>query len=225
MLLFKGILITTILFGYIVDMNDSSINFNSTKELLHNSNFYYIICTDNVGNYSYINQHYANSFKHIKSNLVGQPFYITMHPDDIKVCEDVGGRCYEYPGKLFPATIRKHNGLGGYVTTQWEFILIEEKGIPQGVFCLGYDITEHEIVKKKVEIINKDLAIRNDLLGEIAFEQSHIVRAPLASIMGLVDLLKNYELDENAAEIVNMIEESSKKLDSVIRSIVNKTDI
>lgn len=206
-------------------MYNTAIDFNSTKELLHNSNFYYIICTDSTGNYSYINNHYANSFKHIHDALVGQPFYITMHPDDIKVCEEVGGKCYEHPGKLFPATIRKHNGRGGYVSTQWEFILIEEEGTPKGVFCLGYDTTEHEIVKKKVEIINKDLAVRNDLLDEIAFEQSHIVRAPLASIMGLVGLLKNYKLDENVAEIVNMIEESSKKLDTVIRSIVNKTNI
>lgn len=155
-------------------MYNTAIDFNSTKELLHNSDFYYIICTDGTGNYSYINNHYASSFKHIHEALVGQPFYITMHPDDIKVCEEVGGKCYEHPGKLFPATIRKHNGRGGYVFTQWEFILIEEEGAPQGVFCLGYDTTEHEIVKKKVEIINKDLAVRNDLLDEIAFEQSHM---------------------------------------------------
>lgn len=206
-------------------MNVSQIDFNSTKALLHNSDFYYIICTDNIGNYSYINQRYANSFKHIHTNLVGQPYYITMHPDDTKVCEEVGGKCYACPGKLFPATIRKHNGRGGYVITQWEFVLMEEAGIPQGVFCLGYDVTEHEIVKNKVKKINKDLALKNDLLGEIAFEQSHIVRAPLASILGLVDLLKTCELNENTAEIVNMIEESSKKLDLVIRSIVNKTNI
>lgn len=66
-------------------------NFEPTKKLLHDSNFYYIICTDNEGKYSYINNHYANSFNYIHQNFVGQPFYITMHTDDIKVCEEVGG--------------------------------------------------------------------------------------------------------------------------------------
>ncbi|MEO6150333.1 MAG: PAS domain-containing protein [Mucilaginibacter sp.] len=93
-------------------------NFDSTKALLHDSNFYYIICTDNDGNYTYINNRYKNSFSHVNADMVGKPFHITMHPDDIKVCEEVGGKCYMHPGELFPATIRKHNGQGGYIVTQ-----------------------------------------------------------------------------------------------------------
>jgi hypothetical protein len=206
-------------------MNTSGFNFRSTKELLHDSKYYYIICTDNLGNYSYINNHYANSFSHIHVNLVGQPYYITMHADDTKVCEDVGGKCYAHPGKLFPATIRKHNGIGGYVITQWEFTLMEEEGQPVGVFCLGYDITEHETVKEEVLTIHKDLDIKNDMLGEIAFEQSHLVRAPLASIMGLTSLLREMDLDSKSMEIINMLFVSSEKLDHIIRSIIIKTDM
>jgi hypothetical protein len=206
-------------------MNNNSFNFQSTKELLHDSNYYYIICTDNTGNYSYINNHYANSFKHVHINLVGQPYYITMHPDDTKVCEEVGGKCYEHPGKLFPATIRKHDGKGGYVITQWEFTLMEEGGIPSGIFCLGYDITEYETVKVEVKTIYEDLNDKKERLGEIAFEQSHIVRAPLASIIGLVSLLKELGLGDKATEILDMLAVSANRLDNVIKGIVNKTDV
>jgi hypothetical protein len=206
-------------------MNNNSFNFQSTKELLHDSNYYYIICTDNTGNYSYINNHYANSFRHIHIDLVGQPYYITMHPDDTKVCEEVGGKCYAHPGKLFPATIRKHDGKGGYVITQWEFILMEEDGIPSGIFCLGYDITEYETVKVEVKTIHKDLNEKKERLGEIAFEQSHIVRAPLASIIGLVALLREFDLGDKATEILDMLVVSTNRLDNVIKDIVNKTEV
>lgn len=204
--------------------SNTPFNFHFTKELLHDSNFYYIICTDNEGNYSYINNRYAKSFRHINSNFVGQPYHITMHPDDTRICEEVGGKCYAKPGKLFPATIRKHNGQGGYIVTQWEFILMEENGAPTGIFCLGYDITEFESAKNKMEGINKDLATKNELLDAIAFEQSHIVRAPLANIKGLVGILKNMDMDSNASAIIAMLDESSNLLDDVVKSIVKKTN-
>ncbi len=196
---------------------NNTLNITHTKELLHDSNFYYIICTDNDGNYSYINNRYAKSFNYISTNLVGQPYYITMHPDDRKVCEEAGGKCYQYPGSLFPATIRKHNGSGGFIITQWEFTLIVENGEPAGVFCLGYDITEYESAKMENRIIYEDLENKKGLLETIAYEQSHTVRAPLANIIGLVSILKNMELDPNLHSIISMLQESSDRLDNVIK--------
>jgi len=201
---------------------NSTINIEATKKLLHDSNFYYMICTDVVGNYSYINNHYANAFSYIHPNFVGQPYYITMHPDDTKICEEVGGKCFEFPGQLFPATIRKHNGDGGYIVTQWEYTLIIENGEPQGVFCIGFDITEFESAKKQVRNVKKALSVKNEILEAIAFEQSHIVRAPLANIIGLVSILKNLDLGANADAVVKMLEESSNKLDGVIQNIVRR---
>ena len=147
-----------------------------------------------------------------------------MHPDDTKVCEEVGGKCFANPGKLFPATIRKYDGKGGFIITQWEFTLITENDIPQGIFCLGYDITEYTAVKSEVDIIHKDLDYKNEVLDSIAFEQSHMVRAPLSNILGLVRLLKKMELGAHASSVVDMLEESSSRLDNAIKQIVLKTN-
>ena len=65
---------------------------------------------------------------------------------------------------------------------------------------------------------------KNKKLREIAWTQSHIVRAPVARIMGLIDLLKNDTLSStNNKELMEMIVNSSLELDGVIRDIVNKT--
>ncbi|MEO6150334.1 MAG: hypothetical protein ABIN95_03940 [Mucilaginibacter sp.] len=100
-----------------------------------------------------------------------------------------------------------------------------ENGEPQGVFCLGYDITEFESTKKQVKTIHQDLEDKQELLHAIAYEQSHIVRAPLANIMGLVGILKKLNLNTSETAIINMLEESSNRLDDVIKSIIKKTDI
>ncbi len=201
---------------------DTISNIDATKALLKDSDFYYMISVDLNGKYNYINNRYAQSFGFISDNLVGQPYYITMHPDDTKICEEVGGKCFEHPGQLFPAIIRKHNGSGGYVVTQWEYTLMVENGIPIGIFCIGFDITEYVRVTTLNKSMNYDLEQKNDLLYEIAFEQSHIVRAPLANIIGLVSILKNLKLGPNAEAIIKMLDESSTQLDKVITTTVAK---
>ena len=90
-------------------------HFNETRDLLNNSVLFYIIATSMDGNYSYVNGNYANEFSHINSNFVGLPYHITMHPDDMNTCMEVSLKCFQNPGKLFPATIRKHDGNGGYI--------------------------------------------------------------------------------------------------------------
>lgn len=66
---------------------------------------------------------------------------------------------------------------------------------------------------------------KNKRLREIAWTQSHVVRAPVARIMGLIDLLSNdTSLCTKNKDLIEMIVDSSKELDSVIRDIVNKTN-
>lgn len=196
----------------------------STIELLQDSKFYYIICTDNDGLYSYVNSRYSESFCFIADELVGKPYYITMHPEDRAICEEVGAKCYQNPGKLFPAIIRKHDGKGDYVVTQWEFTLMEKDGQPTGIFCLGYDITEYVRVYNKNEELNHDLNLKEQIMNDIAFKQSHLVRSPLTNIMGLVSILKDLDLGPNAQSVIKMLAASADRLDEVIKAIIDKTD-
>jgi len=86
-----------------------------------------------------------------------------------------------------------------------------------GRVILANDVTERFTYIEAIEKQNKKLK-------EIAWMQSHVVRAPLARIMGLINLLSedlNEEIDQTS--ISKMIMESSLELDTVIRDIVNKT--
>ncbi|MBC7382091.1 MAG: PAS domain S-box protein [Bacteroidia bacterium] len=65
---------------------------------------------------------------------------------------------------------------------------------------------------------------QNTKLKEIAWTQSHVVRAPLARIMGIVDLFNSDALEEHEThEYLNYILSSANELDAVIKSIVLKT--
>ena len=71
----------------------------------------------------------------------------------------------------------------------------------------------------------KTLEVQNKKLTEIAWTQSHVVRAPLARIMALIDLIKNYpELNEENEELLGYIFTSAVELDEVITEISRKAE-
>lgn len=80
------------------------------------------------------------------------------------------------------------------------------------------DITERQVYIQTVEAQNKRL-------HEIAWTQSHVVRAPLTNIMGIADLL-SYGVDdaETLSELTTHLLNAAADLDAVIKDIVKKTD-
>lgn len=84
-----------------------------------------------------------------------------------------------------------------------------------GVNCFLRDITERQEHLQKIEDQNKRLR-------EIAWIQSHLVRAPVASILGLTQLCK---LDDSPnVEIIPMLKKAAEELDKVIINITELTD-
>jgi PAS domain S-box-containing protein len=72
----------------------------------------------------------------------------------------------------------------------------------------------------------KAISIRNKKLTEIQWIQSHIVRAPVARIMGLINLIMD-DIETNPdeiREILKYINNSANELDDIIREISAKTD-
>jgi sigma-B regulation protein RsbU (phosphoserine phosphatase) len=79
---------------------------------------------------------------------------------------------------------------------------------------------ETEILKEKDQI-KVENAIKTQALADIAFEQAHLIRAPLANILGLIHLLEESKETDPDSSIIVMLKESALKLDGVIRKIID----
>lgn len=93
----------------------------------------------------------------------------------------------------------------------------DETGTPYKHIAVLNDITDrHKMLK--------DLEKQNKQLMEIAWSQSHLVRAPLSRIMGLASAIQNGIVeDEKLSEFLHYIQQSALELDNVIRHITNNT--
>jgi signal transduction histidine kinase len=186
------------------------------NEFLKDSSFFYTITIGMDSRYSYVSKNYDRNFEFTNSTLLGRHFSVTLHPEDIHICEEVGMQCITSPGQLFAATLRKHDGRGGFVTTQWEMqALFDENDQPDGIFCLGYNITEFIDTRTRLDSANTQL-------NEIGFMQSHMVRKPLANIIGLTTFIQQETSDSELLRFCELLKQSTAELDQVIRDISNK---
>ncbi|MBG6235641.1 PAS domain S-box-containing protein [Pedobacter sp. CAN_A7] len=70
----------------------------------------------------------------------------------------------------------------------------------------------------------KAIEAQNILLNEISWTQSHIVRAPLARLIGLLALVHTEELGSANHEVFTHIQLSAAELDQVTTEIIKKTE-
>ena len=76
--------------------------------------------------------------------------------------------------------------------------------------------------RKKAEI---ELETQNEKLRQIAWTQSHEVRAPMASLLGLIDLLgRTTGRTKDEDELLERIVASTKELDGIVRKVVRMTE-
>ncbi|EPR69379.1 response regulator [Cyclobacterium qasimii] len=110
-----------------------------------------------------------------------------------------------------------HKKKGGeIITVETSFNTINYNG-EKVKLVLSIDVTHKHAHLKTIEK-------QNGRLKEISWVQSHVVRAPLARLMGLIHLLEIMigKLTDDQKEILNHINNSAVELDDVIRDINNK---
>lgn len=87
----------------------------------------------------------------------------------------------------------------------------------KAIITLAKDITERLLHLKAIEEQNKKLK-------DIAWTQSHIVRAPVARMIGLIELLKMGNLDPSEQyDVLQHVLSSAEEIDGIIKDIVHKS--
>ncbi|WP_448701664.1 PAS domain S-box protein [Mucilaginibacter sp. AW1-3] len=89
----------------------------------------------------------------------------------------------------------------------------------QHVMIMAEDITKRLETEARLHEVNTELVRQNNLLREISWSQSHNVRRPLASILGLLNVIRisNNELEKELC--INYIEISASELDIMVYNI------
>lgn len=171
---------------------------------------------DEHGCYKYLSPAYHTVLGIELGELIGTKALDRIHEEDRERVDQTSARLLtEKRVKYLPFRYR-------IKTDQYRWLetiatnLVDDPAI-EGILINSKDITDQ---------INYIQAIeeQNTKLREIAWMQSHLVRAPLSRIMGLVNLLSNKAIsDEMSPELLKDLLVSADELDGIVRDIVKNT--
>lgn len=142
-----------------------------------------------------------------------------VHPEDLNWVTAAIENLVKQKGSRLELEYRFRCEDGGYKhILDRSFMLYDERGKLKRVIGSMQDMTERVRYVQHVEA-------QNEHLKDIAWTQSHVVRAPLARIMGIADLLSlSAAQDDPNTELIRHLASSAAELDSVIRDLVKRTE-
>lgn len=172
-----------------------------------------VVLLDDHGKVELVNRGFREMFGHGLDTLKGKNLNDFIVPDELKN-EGIDLNNLITANKMISVvTRRKH--LSGQLIDVLLYgvpVLLDHRTI--GIYGVYVNITE----RKKVE---EELKVRNTELDNFVYKVSHDLRAPLSSILGLVNLAKLPGNDDNPMDYINIIGRKVEDLDHFISDVLS----
>ncbi len=104
-----------------------------------------------------------------------------------------------------------------YVNVLWHQLLFEGQ---KACLILAQDMTINVLAEREKNLLIRELTHKNNHLEQFTYIVSHNLRAPVANLLGLCELIQGQHTDPDLLEqAVQLIQESALRLDDVILNL------
>ncbi|HEV8513371.1 MAG TPA: PAS domain-containing sensor histidine kinase [Cyclobacteriaceae bacterium] len=172
-----------------------------------------IAMLDNEGRVAQVNPGFEKMFGYTFEELKGQELNQTIVPDSLESeGNDLNTLISTQQVVRIETKRKRKDGAMLSVIIYGLPVHFEDKTI--GIFGVYVDITE----QKKVE---EELKVRNTELDNFVYKVSHDLRAPLSSVLGLINLARLPGNDDNLKDYFGVIEKKVNQLDHFITDVLS----
>ncbi len=215
--------------GLVANSRDITEFINQEKKLVQSLKRYDIVAkatSDTITDYDvvndkmYYNEGIESVFGYSKNEIInnGKWWNDKLHPEDKERVQRYSKEVQKHNSGHLQIEYRFKCADGSYkYILDRSYLISDETGNAIRIIGAMQDITE---IQNYIQTIED----HNSRLKDIAWTQSHVVRAPLARIMGLIDLIQNYPNIDEQSQLMEHIITSAKELDGIIRKITSKTE-
>lgn len=182
-----------------------------SQELAHFGNWRWDVQADVVSWSPALYTIYGLNPDEFKATFAG--YQERLHPEDkARVYQAIEKVLKTGQDAEFEERIIRPNGELRHLRS-WAKLKTDQFGHPLEMIGACLDITEKVNHRQTIEQ-------RNRQLTEIAWVQSHLIRSPLAKIMGLIDIIKDGSADETEKQqLLDYLQSSALELDEQIKRI------
>jgi len=224
-----GILLYMLLFRYYKELNRRIYKLERNERQLKDSEYKYKLLFESgpmpkwifdiqTLQFLYVNEQAVRHYGYTREQFLSMTLKDIRPTDDIAKLEHAVKRAAHHGNNSFQGNFRHKKANGEIILVDIYSHAIEYKGRSAKI-VVANDVTE------LINYINA-IEAQNKKLQSIQWMQSHVVRAPLASLMGCAELLKDdYDTPEERVQVVNGILESAKRLDGIIKEISEHSEV
>lgn len=188
------------------------------RSIIENNSFY-IIKTDLLGNYTYMNPFFCKMLNIKAEDYLGKESLSLILPEDHASCKETVKKCFAEPNTSHWVNLRKPYALGE-LSTQWEFKLTEdEEGKPLEIICVGHDITPLILKQEELQNLVDITSGQNKRLINFTYIISHNIRSHVANIIGILDIDGFMESEEESKMAWSLLKESAGSLDVTLHNL------
>ncbi len=207
------------------DVTQRILNDMKTKESIDRFDIVSKATTDAIWDWNFVtddllwNKALATNFGYPEARYPMQWWYDNIHPTDLPAVVEKLEKVIKNreSNMIFEYRFRCYDGTYKDVLDR-AFVVFNKDGEPIRMIGSLQDISERNNYIRSIEEQNRRLR-------DIAWIQSHIVRAPLSRIMGLTKLISDERTDEDfRKELLSHLDTSAEELDNIIRDIVKKSE-
>jgi signal transduction histidine kinase/CheY-like chemotaxis protein len=150
----------------------------------------------------------------------GASFYDTIHPEDVALMKGLFQQAKENPGEAVHCIGRIRHKKGAYIWIEGIIRNMLSNESVRGIIFNYRDISERMEADLQREKMTLDITQRNRDLEQFTYIVSHNLRAPVANILGISNLLDIADLEEgHKREALMGITSSARRLDEVISDL------
>lgn len=183
-----------------------------------------LVAFDTNAKISLINRKGTQILGYDEKELIGKDWFkICLAPEDYEDVSRVFRRLMAgeiQPFEYYENYIITKTGKKRYIA--WHnSVTRDEEGNITGTFSFGEDITERKLAEVQIELQNLELQKTNSELDRFVYSASHELRAPLASLLGLINIAKHEEKDHGKLILFDRMQKSIQGLDHFITDIIH----
>jgi len=175
--------------------------------------------TDAEGTIIDVNDHFCGLSQYTREELIGKTHQMINSRYHSKKFFDGFWKTIK-SGRIWRGEVRNQKKDGSIYWVDTTVVpFLDENGVPFQFLALRIDVTARKLADDQIKEAYEKLK-------NIAWTQSHVVRAPLAKILGIVNIIDEHR--ENLDDMLlwmNYLRESANEMDAVVKKIVEEAQI
>ena len=181
-----------------------------------------ISMADSNGQFLYVSPEVIKKFGYTSEEFLKMKVADLIHPEDLSNANLFANSSTHPPMKPVDCTmIRNRTKSGNYIWVEGTTTnLLHLNGV-NAIVSNFRDVTNRKYQEETLLIRNEELSKTNLELDKFVYSVSHDLRAPLSSMLGIIEISKEDSSEPLILEHMGFLEERVKKLDGFILDILN----